>query len=69
MSPQRVTRIQNYQFFLLLELEGASDEQIFFNFLIWRDGEEPRPLIGEVTFGSNLKASLKIENGRLSVSY
>ena len=68
MSPQRISQILNYNYFLLIELDGVPHEQTTFSALAWRTGEPEKFLIQDITFGSSMKATIKIENGRLSLT-
>ena len=66
MSPQRVSKIMNYGRFMLIELDGVPREKINFIALAWVDGQQKKILSQNVTFGSSLKATIRIENGRIS---
>jgi len=68
VSPQRISHIINYGFFLLIELDGVPNEAISFSAMAWRDGEPEKLLAQEITFGPSMKATIKIENGRISLT-
>ena len=70
MSEQRVSNIINYGDFLHVELDGVVGEKIFF-FYAYKKTQDPefRLSFAEVEFGASLRASIRIENGRATVTY
>lgn len=70
MSEQRVSNIVNYAEFLLVDLDGVVDEKLIF-FYATKRNSDPEFKLGfvEVEFGASLRATVKIMNGRASVTY
>ena len=50
---------------MLIELDGVPKEEITFVALAWREGEQKKLLSRTITFGASLKATIRIENGRI----
>ena len=70
MSEQRVTNIINYSEFLLVNMEGTVGERlVFFYAYKARGDDEFKVSFVDIEFTASLRATLKISNGRPTVSY